>query len=308
MTGAESERLAAFERQLDPARPEAGGFGCRVIGYGEVSAVLVIDALPDRVLKRMSGFRSADEAERYAARVRRYAAALAGRGVALVPTEVCVVEGRAPVTYLLQPRLPASTLGPALLAAGEPAALHAAIAGVLDTVAGVLRANRAGGPELAIDAQLSNWAFDAPERPPRLLDLGSPLCRVDGRIEAETEPLYRAWPPPLRGWLRRRAVVERYFADYFDLRLVILDLVGNFVKEGAAACVGPGVAAANAWLARQPEREALAPIREEEVRRYYARDAALLELSLRVRRATRFVTTRLLGRRYDFVLPGPVRR
>jgi hypothetical protein len=28
-----AELLAAFEKQLDPARPEGGPFGCRVIGY-----------------------------------------------------------------------------------------------------------------------------------------------------------------------------------------------------------------------------------------------------------------------------------
>jgi hypothetical protein len=44
------------------------------------------------------------------------------------------------------------------------------------------------------------------------------------------------------------------------------------------------------------------------VRAYYARDASTLELSLRLRKLQRFLTTRLLRRRYDFVLPGRIAR
>jgi hypothetical protein len=173
----------------------------------------------------------------------------------------------------------------------------------------VLRANRAGqgGFEIAMDTQLSNWVFRGDDRP-QLLDVGSPLFRSGGRVEAESETIYRAFPQPLRWWLRRSRVVERYFSDYFDLRLVLLDLLGNFAKEGIGERIPEGVVAANDWVARQPEAAEVAPIAEAEVRRYYARDAASLELSLRVRRATRFATTRILRRRYDFVLPGRVRR
>lgn len=46
----------------------------------------------------------------------------------------------------------------------------------------------------------------------------------------------------------------------------------------------------------------------EEVERYYRSDADLLALYLRLRRADRFLKTRVLRRPYDFVLPGPVAR
>ena len=46
----------------------------------------------------------------------------------------------------------------------------------------------------------------------------------------------------------------------------------------------------------------------EEVERYYRKDADLLALYLRLRRADRFLRTRVLRRHYDFVLPGPVAR
>jgi hypothetical protein len=306
----EADVVAAFERGVDPARPEGGPFGCRVIGYGEVSAVLVLDALPGRVLKRMSGFRRLEDAERYAERVARYVAALAERGVRVVPTAAHVVRGHAPVAYLVQPLFPAETLGTAVVARADADTFARRLCAVLDAVGGLLRANREGrgGVEVTVDAQLSNWVFaDADERP-RLIDVGTPLFRRDGRVETEGESIYRAFPPPLRWWLRRQRVVERYFTPFFDQRGVIVDLLGNFLKERMEARLPEALVAANAWLARLPERERVAPILESDVRRYYARDAASLELSLRVRRATRFATTRILRRRYDFVLPGRVAR
>lgn len=305
-----AELLAAFEKQLDPARPEGGRFGCRVIGYGEVSAVLALDALPDCVLKRIAGFATDDEARRYAGTVRRYVDELGGRGVEVVPTEIEIVTGPSRVVYLVQPRMPEDALGHVRLRRADGDELRECIAQVLDRVVALLRTNRERRevPEVAVDSQLSNWAFEPGAASPRLVDVGSPLFRVDGRVQAEGETLYRAFPGPLRWWLRRSQAIERYFNDYFDLRLVILDLIGNFIKEGAAARVPEGVSAANAWLAGQPEADAVGPIQAAAVQRYYERDAGTLELSLRVRRATRFVNTRLLRRRYAFILPGPVKR
>jgi hypothetical protein len=48
-------------------------------------------------------------------------------------------------------------------------------------------------------------------------------------------------------------------------------------------------------------------VTRREVDRYYRADVRLLEFYLRVRRLDRAVHRRL-GRPYDFVLPGPVRR
>ncbi len=70
-----------------------------------------------------------------------------------------------------------------------------------------------------------------------------------------------------------------------------------------------GVDVVNRWLAADAAvlgpRE---PVTVEEVERYYKSDADLLALYLRLRRADRFLRTRVLRRTYDFVLPGPVRR
>jgi hypothetical protein len=133
--------------------------------------------------------------------------------------------------------------------------------------------------------------------------------RLRGVDELDVEIFLAAIPPLARAWYRRRRAVERYLDDYFDARRLLVDLLGNFHKENRPDRISLALERANAWLAAHAgELGAPRPITAEDVARYYARDAAQLELFLRARRLDRFVRTRCLGRRYEFVLPGPIRR
>ena len=303
-------QLLELERALDPAAPERCP-GVRILGYGEVSAVLGWDGLPGRVLKRMSGFRSRAEAEHYAAVVERYLTVLGELGVAIVPTEIALVapEPSRHVAYLLQPRLDATRLGNAILRTRAVEEVFPLIESVLATVRCVLDANeqRADGREIAIDEQLSNWLW-RDGQPPLLLDVGTPFMRLHGELETGIDLFLRAYPAPVRWWLRRERAVEKYIASFFRFDLAALDLLGNFIKEGAADKMPAAAAFVREWIQRQPGAEILGEVDESRVRSYYARDAASLETSLRARRLARFVRTTLLRRRYDFVLPGPIAR
>jgi hypothetical protein len=308
------ERLSAFERGLDPAHPTAQP-GVELLGWGEVSAVLGLAALPGWVCKRMAGFRDAAAAQRYLGVVRRYVETLAADGVRVVETRLVPVAlaGRRPVVYLLQPRLDPARLGHRLLHEAPDAVLADCVERVLDVVLRVHRANRArrDGRALGVDAQLSNWHF--PPGPaigePALLDVGTPFMRLHGADELDVELFLAAVPPIARAWYRRRRAVERYLDDYFDPRRVLVDLLGNFHKEGRPERLPVAVARADSWLASHAaELDDARPIEADAIARYYARDAAQLELFLRARRADRWLRTRLLRQRYDFVLPGPIRR
>ena len=50
------------------------------------------------------------------------------------------------------------------------------------------------------------------------------------------------------------------------------------------------------------------PIDAEEVRSYYREDALIWTLYLSFRRIDRWLTTKILRRRYEFILPGKIRR
>lgn len=304
--------VADLESRLDPAAPADSGL--RVLAYGEISAALVAPgepALTGLVAKRMAGFGDEERAARYVDLVTEYVARLTAVGVRVLPTRVVPVtrSGRGPVVYLLQPQVDAATLGDHLLREADDAALSDAIASVLGQVGAVLADNsRTPGDELAVDAQLSNWSFGP--RGPELLDVGTPFIRRAGRHAFDAEILLSAVPPGIRSYYRRRGTASQYMDDYFAARLVAVDLLGNFWKEGAAERIPVGVAAVNAWLAGPGAAlvgGAPAPVTASEVADYYRADAATLELFLRVRRWDRWVRRRL-GRPYDFVLPGPVTR
>ena len=87
-----------------------------------------------------------------------------------------------------------------------------------------------------------------------------------------------------------------------------LDLLGNFHKEGAPHLIDTGLDVVNEWLATADIPGPRDPIRTTEVADYYRRDAQILGLFLRARRADRAIRTKVLRQRYDFLLPGKVAR
>ena len=105
----------------------------------------------------------------------------------------------------------------------------------------------------------------------------------------------------------RRAVERRSDAGV-GVRCVLTDAGANVHKEGRPDRIPLGRERVNRWLAEDVPDLGGRPIRAEDVDRYYRSDAKTLELYLRARRFDRFVRTRLLRQRYDFILPGAIRR
>lgn len=287
--------LQQLEAGLDPAHP----VGVTVLAYGEVSAALLVPGLEGKVAKRMSGFAHHAMAWAYCDLVGDYIAALRADGISVVDTEVVLVDrpSRTPVVYLVQPLL--ADLGHRVLHSVSDAELTEAITVVLDQVWTLHR--RTDPTEVAIDAQLSNWSFTDP-REPVLLDVGTPFMRRNGKHLFDVEIVLSAMPPGIRSYYRR-GVAAAYMDDYFVPRLVAVDLLGNFIKERATRRLPEGIVAANDWL----DTHGLEPVQRSEVDEYYRKDAAALELFLRVRRADRTVR-HLFRRDYDFILPGRVAR
>jgi len=307
--------LGELESRLDPAQPERTP-GVSVLAHGEVSACLRLAGLPGVVCKRMSGFTDEGSAQRYQDLVRTYLTELAGAGVPVVDTQIVPVPrpGRPPVVHLVQPELPVASLGHSILRTADDATVVGAVERVLAATLrlAVADRDRTDGLEVALDGQLSNWSFgpDATRlADPVLVDVGTPFMRRAGRHLVDIGWLETPIPPVVRTYYHRRALVGAYLDDYYDPRLVAVDLLGNFHKEGRGDRVPLGVDVVNRWLARDAvvlgTRD---PVTAEEVEKYYRSDADLLALYLRLRRADRFLRTKVLRKPYDFVLPGPVTR
>ncbi|MBW1880438.1 MAG: hypothetical protein JRJ84_18935 [Deltaproteobacteria bacterium] len=295
--------LEDFEARLDPATPDPDRF--RVVAYGEISAVIQIVGHDEVVLKRMSGFATDEEVTQYVRVVDDYVAALGGRGITVAPTQVMPIttERNGRVAYLVQPSLPAERLGHALLRTGNEADVHALLEAVYETLAGFYAANAEGSLVLAIDAQLSNWAWDGAAL--TYFDVGTPFIRRDGVEQMDFAIVTRAMPQPLR-WLTERFIAPGVIERYYGLDNAITDILANFVKEGRAELIEGAAEFTNRWTARAGVD--LPAFQSRAIHRYYAVDEKIWEFAWLARRLARFVNTRLLGRPYNYLLPGKVKR
>lgn len=308
-----AELLQQFETGLDPAQPTIGG--ARIVGYGEVSTVFAVPGLDGVVCKRMAGFHDDGKAAAYVDVVARYIGELAALGLTVVDTTAVPAHTAAsgPVVYLVQPCVPTAELGHHVLRDASEATLLACIDRLLPLFRRILLANRAraDGYTVAVDGQISNWQFplaDGVPGEPVLLDVGTPYLRRHGIDEIDIELFLAPAPAPIRPFYRRARAVQAYIDDYFRSHTLLLDLLGNFHKEGRPDRIPLVLARVNAWLQGEGADLGARPLQRDEVDRYYEKDAKLLELYLKLRRLDRFVRTRILRQRYNFILPGPVRR
>ncbi len=313
-------RLQAFEDQFDPRHPEDGRIPAQVLGFGEISAVLSIPDIDDTLaFKRMPMFESEAEVAAYAALYREEMALLQEKvGLNVAAGELVQVVGGngRPVLYLVQPKLSAHTIAHKaihnLSAEGEMGVFTA----VLREIHKLFTFNQShqGQLEIGLDAQLSNWAIanwenaaDPLPDPIQLIyfDTNTPLLQKNGVEQLDPELFLRSAPSFLVP-IVRHFFLEDVLTRYYNLHLVIVDLIANLYKEQRADLVPIFIAQANAFLAETdlPNNQ---PITAKEVQSYYREDAFIWWLYLTLRKTDRTLY-RLRGRPYPYVLPEKIQR
>ncbi len=315
--------LERFEATLDPAHPETGEVPAKVVGYGEMSTVVAIDApgLADLVLKRMAIFHDEGEVDAYEELLADYAVELRAAGLT-VPDQASArtTSGRTgrPVLYLLQARLDGAAIGNKVLATVPLADRVVLVRSVLAEITRVFARNRdlpPGGPSLGLDGQISNWCVEGfDSRTPAFtgderlvyLDTGTPLIRRDG-VEAIDPELFLRLCPASLAWVVRRFFLQDVLDRYHDCRGAVLDMVANLVKEGHDDLVDAAVGIATDVLRSGWDR-AVDPVTAREVRSYYREDKQIWRLFLGLRRLERFVQTGVRHKPYDAILPGRIKR
>jgi hypothetical protein len=286
---------------VEAAVQEALGSGredhLRVLGHGEISLVIgwPSDA-PDVACKRLTVFPSTAASEHYADVFSRYVTRLEQRGLHVVPSTLHFLgpgdDGRL-VGYVVQPVLPAGSLGPDLLRIAVPDPDHPLLVAV---VAGVLGAVDA---QTGLDAQISNWSMV--DGTAHYFDVTTPILYDEhGRLELDVNVLIASYPGVLRPPLRRFAAPP-IAAAYCDPRTVLLDLAANLHKERLTEWIPAVLEAANRELRGAPRAAG-------EVDKYYRSNARLWEVMLRLRQADRWWQRRVRRRTYPFLLPGPTQR
>ncbi len=313
--------LREFERGLDPRHPESGDIPAHVLGYGEITTVFEINAEGSANLayKRLPSFRTEAELDRYRQIYHEYNHLLTQEiGLTLPPHgEVSFSEGGRILCFLFQEKLPAQSIGNRAIHLVPEDQILLLVRLILRELRKVWELNRHSQRwEIGIDGQISNWALAGPDaqepqvrRESKLLylDTSTPLYRVDGEEQIDTELFLRSAPSFLV-WLIRLLFLKDVVTRYYDFRLVAIDLIANFYKEQMRELIPALIDAANDFFATEAADFGVAPLTRKEIDAYYREDALIWRLYLGARKADRFLRTRLTRSGYPYILPDKIER
>lgn len=296
--------IEEFERGLDPLNLKDSSVPASVLGYGEISTVLQIDGLESVACKRMPLFEQLSETEVYEKNYRFYCEHLrkAGLNIPRDTTQIVSVPGRPVTLYIIQEQLPKENFVSNLLQTVTEEEAEEVIGSIAVEISKVWQYNRDHKPrlELALDGQLSNWVSQDDKY--FYLDTSTPLFRLEGTEQLDPELFLKSAPSFLR-WVIRLFFLEDVMNRYYDLRMVLLDMVGNLHKEQRPDLIPAALNVVNRYLDISDS-----PIDEKEARKYYREDKAIWTLFLALRRFDRWLKTTVIRKRYEFTLPGKIKR
>jgi hypothetical protein len=313
--------LKEFEESLDPTNPEESPIPARVLGYGEISTVFEIldDSQKNLAFKRMPLFDSIEQVRSYKETYNRYNELLNSIGIDIPEfgAEEVVTEDDRIVLYLYQKMIPSQAIGNNLIHTESDEHIMELVETILEYLNKVWAFNESESPhlQLAIDGQVSNWAvkeycegLEINKGIPLLyLDTSTPLMK-ENEIEQLNTQLFLKPAPPIMRWILKKFYLQDIVDKYYDFRRVVLDLVANFYKEQRPDLIPNLIKLVNHFFSENAVIKELVPLSSDEVKDYYDDDASTWRLYLRVRKFHRYVSTKILRRYYDYILPGEIQR
>jgi hypothetical protein len=300
--------LYEFETGLNPQDLQNSPIPATIIGYGEISAIFQIADNAELAFKRLPLFSDRMAAERYTQHHDEYCHLLTQAGLRLPAYKTLILEpDQRPVTvYIVQQLIPSRRFGHQLVHELDRQAIDRLLEAIIAEIAKVWDHNRCHHPaaSLALDGQLSNWTWFGDQPRPNLfyIDTSTPLFRKNGLEQLDPELFLKSAPVYLR-WILRGLFLKDVIDRYYDQRQVYTDLAANLCKEQRADLIPEAVSIINRQLGADQK-----PLTIGEVDRYYRRDKRIWQLYLSFRKFDRWVTTKIFRRRYEFILPGKIRR
>jgi len=163
---------------------------------------------------------------------------------------------------------------------------------------------------IGLDGQISNWSFQFTDLSTCELvyfDITTPLFRIDDKEQLDTEIFLKSCPSMLV-WLVRWQFLQEVLDRYYDTRSVLIDFVANFHKEGREDMIDAALSVINEQIIEKGLVKQMQPLNRFEIDAYYKNDAFIWSLFLTLRRMDRIIKTKILRRRYNFILPGKIKR
>ncbi len=308
--------LQDFEKQLNPTKINKSHIPVQVLGYGEISTVIAFDhpMLKNMAFKRMPIFSSCQQTNDYAKLYFYYNEKLTSIGLTIPPSDAYCVEGHNGiyVAYLSQQSLNPLSIGNKILHTHEDKQILILLAKIINHMKKVWHHNDQNPDFLVgLDAQISNWAiknFDLEQKITEntelwFIDTSTPMMRISGKEQINPLLFLKSAPPGLR-WILKQFFLQDVLDRYYDFRQVAIDLVANLYKEQRPDLISKALQIVN-----QEAKDYLdTPITEKEVSSYYNEDKFIWAFYLSARRLDRFFKTKIFGKRYEFILPGKIKR
>jgi len=298
--------LERFEIGLNPSKIEKSSLPAHVLGYGEISTIFQIGNNRNVAFKRMPLFPNRLSAEEYVEKYRSYCHLLSEAGLNLPEDKTIIIEvpGRPVVLYIAQEQLNSDGFCHKLIHRINPVQAGQLIEQVVSEVSKLFRFSRQKSPviEIALDGQISNWNAGQNGHTLFYIDTSTPLFRKNGIEQLDPELLLKSAPGFLR-WMIRWLFLSDVMNRYYDHRQVCVDLAGNLYKEQRPDLIPVALKHINHQL--PPDGK---PLTQNEVKKYYREDKIIWTIFLLFRKMDRFFKTNILRKRYEFILPGKIKR
>jgi hypothetical protein len=276
-----------------------------VLGWGEISQVAEIEGLAVTgwrhprtgrpmavVYKKMPPFLDRGEAEAFVARYLEYNAALRDRvGIEVPHFDARLVQrGERTIVFVVQERVDPAAVGHLILRDAGPGATESLCRLVFREYEKLYRFHQGeSGPHyrLGLDGQIPNWAVAGYRGDPEALtlddrlvylDTNVPMIRIDGRDVVSTDMYFQALPGLAKWIIKRLNLDQEVMSRYFDLRLILLDFLGNLIVRHRGDVVPRMIEVANEFLAGPLGEAGLAPYTAKEVQAYYRSDVSTWRL------------------------------
>lgn len=314
--------LKEFEEGLDTRFPEQSKIPARIIGFGEISTVFVIDhpSLKGFAFKRLPIFSKEQEVFEYENSLKEYIELLKNKiNIHVLDSEGIKIKtsDQRIVYYIAQPVLPEYSICHKLLHKVSNDDAMKILNSVLVNLKKMQDYNSKNEEiKIGLDEQFSNWAlkdFESPDKPlvdvPELtyLDISTPLYRKNGKEALNADLFLKSTPPLLRS-IVKTLFLQEILDRYYDFRLVVIDMIANLYKEKLPHLIQPFIESSNNFFKNNCSSYNLKEIQLKEVESYYKNDAFIWSLFLTLRKLHREIETKILRKRYEFILPEKIER
>jgi hypothetical protein len=318
--------LQKVENTLNMAYPNASTIPITLLGFGEISMVfsIVEDPSGNIAYKRLPIFQSEKQVKRHIGAFEKYNSYLTEAGI-LLPNQATawvhsqdsklqrsvgtkdIVKLTPKITlFCAQEIVNKECIGSHLIQTMTPEEISNFVKQILFEFNKIWLFNLSNKTvKLGFDGQISNFAVVNEKI--IYLDTSTPMYRIKNKEAMDAELFLLSAPPGIR-FLLKLFLLDSILDRYYDLRMVIIDLVANFIKENKGNLIPQLVQTVNKMLSDELAIHNVKPITIEEVKRYYRSDKHVWIIFQTLRRIHRFVTIKLLKRNYLFYLPPRIKR